>query len=142
MASCGDSRIVPITCPGNPSLPAPIMPNDLVASSIIAGIVPTVVFLYLTYRWRKIHGPTPDFYRLRVKPVNRSTTTTVQKSKVEHEVGAGRIVTWLGQRELRVLEALGDTLLPGFEVGTAEDADTTVEQVGWVIVMRGHYVLL
>lgn len=34
-------------------------------------------------------------------------------------------MTWLGRKELRELEALGDTLLPGFEAGD----DATVEQV-------------
>lgn len=49
-----------------------------------------------------------------------------KKSKSEVEV------TWLGARELKVLEAFGDTLLPGFEVGTREAADAAVEQVGAV----------
>lgn len=37
--------------------------------------------------------------------------------------------TWLSARELEVLQAFGDTLLPGFEVDTKEAADSVVEQV-------------
>ncbi|CBJ27378.1 oxidoreductase [Ectocarpus siliculosus] len=38
-------------------------------------------------------------------------------------------VTWLGSRELRVLEAWADTLLPGFDVDDKEAADAIAEQM-------------
>eukprot|EP00903_Cladosiphon_okamuranus_P016206 g14954.t1 len=37
-------------------------------------------------------------------------------------------VTWLGQRELKVLQACGDTLLPGFVIGHKEAANAAVGQ--------------
>lgn len=49
-----------------------------------------------------------------------------EKSKSEGDVE----ITWLGSPELKQLQAFGDTLLPGFEVGTVEAADAAVEQVG------------
>ena len=51
-----------------------------------------------------------------------------EKSKSTSDVEVE--VTWLGATELKVLQACGDTLLPGFEIGTKEAADAAVEQVG------------
>lgn len=55
-----------------------------------------------------------------------------EKSKSTSDVEVE--VTWLGATELKVLQACGDTLLPGFEIGTKEAADAAVEQVGGVFV--------
>lgn len=51
-----------------------------------------------------------------------------EKDDIDVDVG----ITWLRGRELKVLQAFGDTLLPGFEVGTKEASDAAVEQVGAV----------
>lgn len=127
-------KMVPstMTTAESPPLPGP-------AATVLAGVASATVVLYVAFLRHSSRGPTKGFNRLRSKAagsgIEGGKWTTAAKAAEE---GAGvrdggrdgrAVVTWLGERELRVLEAFGDTLLPGFEVDTTEGADATVEQV-------------
>ncbi|CAB1103128.1 unnamed protein product [Ectocarpus sp. CCAP 1310/34] len=90
-----------------------------------------VLYAYLSFLRRSSQGSTPGFRRLRSKPAGVGKEGKNWENVV---TGGGKDeggvqVTWLGSRELRVLEAWADTLLPGFDVDHKEAADAIVEQV-------------
>lgn len=91
----------------------------------------SMLYAYLSFLRRSSQGSTPGFRRLRSKPPGAGK----QGKNWENPVAGGGKddggvrVTWLGSRELLVMEALGDTLLPGFDVDNKEAADAIVEQV-------------
>lgn len=110
--------------------------HQIMAASILACAVPTMVVLYVAFLRRSSRGPTPGFNRLRSKKAgsgkaSKAWTLQVQDSNSKGPAGGATAggVTWLGETELAVLEAFGDTFLPGFDVSTTEAADETVEQV-------------
>lgn len=126
-------KMVPSTLTGAPPLPG-------TAATLVAGLASAAAVLYVAFLRHSSRGPTKGFNRLRSKAAGsgvqgRKWTTAAkatERGAKGVDIGAwdgGVQVTWLGERELRVLEALGDTLLPGFEVETTEGADATVEQV-------------
>ena len=127
-------KIVPSTMTAeSPPLPGP-------AATVLAGVASATAVLYVAFLRRSSRGPTKGFNRLRSKAagsgIEGGKWTTAAKAADKGAgvsdgggEGATAVVTWLGERELRVLEAFGDTLLPGFEVDTIEGADATVEQV-------------
>lgn len=96
-------------------------------TSVLAGVIPATVLLYLAFLRRSSEGPTPTFNRLVAKAAG--TGKAAKKWSAGDDNGQEGVVTWLGDTELRVLEALCDTLLPGFEVDSAADANAVVEQV-------------
>lgn len=110
----------------------------LVVASVLAAVVPATVMLYFAFLRRSSRGPTPSFNRLRSKVAGAGKQGGKWTIKVEPPSSAAGSadngsmeggVTWLGETELRVLEAFSDTLLPGFEVHTAESADAAVDEV-------------
>lgn len=119
----------------SPPLPGP-------AATLLAGVASATAVLYLAFLRHSSRGPTKSFNRLRSKAAGSGIeggkwTTANAAEGTGVRVGEGEEgveVTWLGERELKVLEALGDTLLPGFEVDTPEGADATVEQVRGLVV--------
>lgn len=86
--------------------------------------------LYMVYRRLYFQS----FGRLKVMPAGagKQGDNWLWRKAAEEKSQSDLEVTWLGKRELKVLQACGDTLLPGFEIGTKEAADTAVEQVGSV----------
>eukprot|EP00904_Undaria_pinnatifida_P004695 jgi/Undpi1/14226/HiC_scaffold_9.g03875.m1 len=133
-------KMVPSTLTGAPPLPG-------TAATLVAGLASAAAVLYVAFLRHSSRGPTKGFNRLRSKAAGsgvqgRKWTTAAkatERGAKGVDIGAwdgGVQVTWLGERELRVLEALGDTLLPGFEVETTEGADATVEQA--VAVIRSN----
>lgn len=96
-------------------------------TSVLAGVIPAAVLLYVAFLRRSSRGPTPDFNRLITKEAG--TGKAAKKWSAADGTDTDGEVTWLGDTELRVLEALCDTLLPGFEVDTAKGANAVVEQV-------------
>lgn len=125
-------KMVPSTLRAeSPPLPGP-------AATVLAGAASATAILYIAFLRHSSRGPTKGFNRLQSKAagsgIEGGKWTTAAKAaeegaNVSAGGGEGVEVTWLGERELKVLEAFGDTLLPGFEVDTAEGADATVEQV-------------
>lgn len=126
-------KMVPSTMTGESPLPG-------TAATLLAGFASATAVLYVAFLRHSSRGPTRGFNRLRSKAAGsgiegRKWTTAAKAAERAAEgadvsAGEGGVeVTWLGERELRVLEALGDTLLPGFEIDTTEGADATVEQV-------------
>lgn len=124
--------------------------SDSTSTSAIiwAAIVPAGVLLYFVFLRHTSTGPTPGFSKLRVRPpgagkaggawsIVRASTDDGGGDGGSGDDGGGQGipvengdgVSWLGDGELRALEAICDTLLPGFEVGSREDADATVDQV-------------
>lgn len=101
---------------------------DAPPSPLLASLVPAVVLFYVVCLKYSTRGPTPGFKRLRSKPpgAGKEGSNWAKEGGVN---GTGVEVTWLGARELRVLEAFGDTLLPGFDVGNKEGVDEAIEQV-------------
>ena len=90
-------------------------------------VLPAV--LVVVVWWRFSSRRFSRFSRLRSKPVGAGKEGGNWVKDGRASAGEEVQVTWLSGRELRVLEAMGDTLLPGFEIGTKEDADAVVEQV-------------
>lgn len=100
--------------------------NDLTQTALL--LLPV---LYMVYR--KLYCQT--FGRLSSMPAGAGKQGN-NWLKVDGKTNNSDVVevTWLSAEELKVLQAFGDTLLPGFEMGTKEAADAVVEQVGGVCV--------
>ena len=107
------------------------MPSNELITGLLIGSFSAVLGLQ-TYafllRRRSSRGLTPRISSLRAKAPDEGKAGEKWRRRTEHQ-GAGKGLTWLGERELRVLEALIDALLPGFAVETAADADAVVEEV-------------
>lgn len=109
--------------------------------SSVAGLVfatTTAVLAYMAFLRSSSWMSTPGLSRLRSKPPGdgKAGSNWVKNAAASPRkdgaggVGNGEIaVTWLGGSELQVLEAIGDTLLPGFDIATKEACTATVEQV-------------
>ncbi|CAM9776690.1 unnamed protein product, partial [Ectocarpus sp. 12 AP-2014] len=100
-------------------------------STVLLLAATSVLCAYLSFLRRSSQGSTPGFRRLRSKPAGAGKEGKNWENVV---TGGGKDdggvqVTWLGSRELRVLEAWADTLLPGFDVDNKEAADAIVEQM-------------
>lgn len=81
--------------------------------------------------WSRV--PSPGFNSLQVRPPGEGKAGKNWSLRNEQLRNGVEGLTWLGDRELRVLEALCDTLLPGFEVATAESDRMVVEEVRLMI---------
>lgn len=103
-------------------------------TSVLAGVIPATALLYLAFLRRSSEGPTPKFNRLVVKAAG--TGKAAKKWSAGDDNGQEGVVTWLGDTELRVLEALCDTLLPGFAVDSTTDANAVVAQVRSMCLLR------
>lgn len=79
-------------------------------------------------RWWS-RGPSPGFTSLQVRRPGEGKAGRNWSLRSEQPRNGVEGLTWLGDRELRVLEALSDTLLPGFEVAPAESARRVIEEV-------------
>lgn len=77
--------------------------------------------------WSRV--PSPGINSLQVRPPGEGKAGKSWSLRNEQPRNGVEGLTWLGDRELRVLEALCDTILPGFEVATAENARVVVEEV-------------
>lgn len=112
-------------------------------------LLATTLFVYMAFLRSSSRMSAQGFNRLRSKPPgdgkagnNWAKTRAVSPKGDDAGAGNGEIaVTWLGGTELRVLEAFGDTLLPGFEIATKEARTATVEQVRSGVMFRGHTFL-
>lgn len=116
---------------------------DELKSSVAAVLLATTtaVLTYMALVRSSSWMSTPGFNLLRSKPpgdgkagsnwVKTAAAAAPHKDGAGFQgIGSGEVaVTWLGGRELQVLEAIGDTLLPGFEIATKEACTATVEQV-------------
>lgn len=98
-------------------------------------VLPALALALVVVRWRLRSPRSTGFARLRPKPAgagkqgNNWEKDGTGQGGVSEGVDVQVKVTWISWRELRVLQAIGDTLLPGFEIGTKERADAVVEQV-------------
>lgn len=150
------ARFISAMVAGPSTQPLSVQVGTLTAS-VLALIVPAMTAIYVVFLRRSSQGPTPGFKRLRSKEVGIgkegkkwtvAPASSAQIRKVQGgaagdtgndgSINAGDAVTWLGENELRVLEALADTLLPGFEVDTTEGADAVVEEVRNFQMTRQH----
>ncbi|CAM9727687.1 unnamed protein product, partial [Ectocarpus sp. 8 AP-2014] len=100
-------------------------------STVLLLAATSVLCAYLSFLRRSSQGSTPGFRRLRSKPAGAGKEGKNWENVVtgRGKDGGGVQVTWLGSRELRVLEAWADTLLPGFDVDDKEAADAIAEQM-------------
>ena len=105
--------------------------NELVIGLLVgsfSAVLGLITYVFLLRRCSS-RGLTSGISSLRSKARNEGINTEEKWTpRAEHQ-GVRKGLTWLGGRELRVLEALIDALLPGFAVETAADADAVVEEV-------------
>lgn len=97
------------------------------ATTILVVLIPITVCLYLSFLRDTRQGPTPSFegFSRSTRPAGAGQASgawTIVESGGEVVEGG---VSWLGERELRSLEAICDTLLPGF----SSNLDETVREV-------------
>lgn len=89
------------------------------STTVLAVLIPVIVCLYLAFLKHTRQGPSFTSC-LAVKPAGSGQAggawTVVERGRGEVEGG----VSWLGERELRSLEAMCDTLLPGFSASLEE----------------------
>lgn len=86
------------------------------AATVVAIVVPVIIFLYSCFLANTAQGPTPGFKHLAARPAGDGKATwSTEGGNAASATGDG--VRWLGERELRCLEAICDTLLPGFVGG-------------------------
>ncbi|CAM9879816.1 unnamed protein product, partial [Sphacelaria rigidula] len=88
-----------------------------IATAVVI-VVSMIIVLYACFLASTAHGPTPGFEHLAARPAGDgkaagawSTAGGEAASAIEDGV------RWLGERELRSLGAICDTLLPGFVGG-------------------------
>lgn len=107
----------------------------LLATLVVVVGFPVALGFYVLFLRYTAEGPTPGFNRLVPKPVGAGKAggklctreRSVDGSESSRE---SKAVTWLGFDEVRTLEAICDTLLPGFDISTKENAKVVIEQVG------------
>lgn len=92
-------------------------------------VVPTMLLAYIAFLKLTSRGPTAGFERLRTKPPGAGKLGGAWTIFEPGTAGGGDGVSWLGENELKTLEAICDTLLPGFEIETRQAEDDTVDQV-------------
>jgi len=103
--------------------------NQLIVQENIVRTTISAVVVVLVASWRFSSPRLAGFARLRSRPAGAGKQGNNWEKDGSVGVEEGVSVTWLSGRELTVLQAIGDTLLPGFEIGTEEGVDAVVEQV-------------
>lgn len=106
----------------------------LLAALVVVVGFPTALGFYVLFLRFTAEGPTPGFNRLVPKPVGAGKAggklCTHERSVDGNESSReSKAVSWLGFDEVRTLEAICDTLLPGFDISTKENANVVIEQV-------------
>lgn len=133
-----------------------IVGKHAVVAMSICGIIVLVVSTGMSVYWKAIlvvlittvalpgilslmsglaNSPAPGFNNLASKPVGAGKAgKRWHISNPDGPHGGGNpgkypLINWLGHRELESLEALCDTLLPGFDISTKENAAAVMSQV-------------